>query len=92
MTKLLSLFCLVSALSGVATAAGDATAGKAAYDKACKSCHGADGTPNAAIAKSLKLTMVHLGDPAVQEMSDDALERDYHRRKREDEAHKERVR
>jgi mono/diheme cytochrome c family protein len=73
MTKLLSLFCLVSALSGVATAAGDATAGKAAYDKACKSCHGADGTPNAAIAKSLKLTMVHLGDPAVQEMSDDAL-------------------
>ena len=52
MTKLLSLFCLVAALSGVATAAGDATAGKAAYDKACKSCHGADGTPNAAIAKS----------------------------------------
>ena len=38
-------------------AAGDATAGKAAYDKACKSCHGADGTPNAAIAKSMKVEM-----------------------------------
>ena len=31
--------------------AADATAGKAAYDKSCKSCHGADGTPSAGMAK-----------------------------------------
>lgn len=58
---------------GLALAAGDATAGKAVYDKSCKSCHGADGTPNAAIAKSMKVEMLHLGDPAVQKLSDDDL-------------------
>jgi mono/diheme cytochrome c family protein len=57
----------------LAIAAGDATAGKAVYDKACKSCHGADGTPNAGIAKSMKVEMLHLGDPAVQKLSDDEL-------------------
>ena len=68
--RVLSLSVLVSSL---VLAAGDAAAGKAAYDKSCKSCHGADGTPNAAIAKSMKVEMVHLGDAAVQGMSDDAL-------------------
>jgi mono/diheme cytochrome c family protein len=53
--------------------AGDAAAGKAAYDKSCKGCHGPDGTPNASIAKSLKVNMLHLGDPAVQKLSDDEL-------------------
>jgi mono/diheme cytochrome c family protein len=43
--------------AGLALAAGDASAGKAAYDKACKSCHGADGTPNPAIAKMMKVEM-----------------------------------
>jgi len=60
-------------LRSLAMAAGDATAGKAAYDKACKSCHGADGTPNPGIAKSMKVTMAHLGDASVQGMSDDEL-------------------
>jgi mono/diheme cytochrome c family protein len=54
-------------------AAGNATAGKAVYDKACKSCHGADGTPNAAIAKAMKVQMVPLGDPEVQKLSDEEL-------------------
>ena len=53
--------------------AGDAAAGKAAYDKSCKGCHGPGGTPNASIAKSLKVNMLHLGDPAVQKLSDDEL-------------------
>ncbi len=66
-------FCVLVLVAGLAEAAGDATAGKAAYDKACKSCHGADGTPNAAIAKSLKVEMAHLGDPGVQSVSDDEL-------------------
>jgi mono/diheme cytochrome c family protein len=43
--------------AGLALAAGDASAGKAVYDKACKSCHGADGTPNPAIAKMMKVEM-----------------------------------
>jgi mono/diheme cytochrome c family protein len=58
--------------AGVATA-GDATAGKAVYDKSCKGCHGASGAPNAAIAKSMKADMLDLGDGAVQKMGDDEL-------------------
>jgi mono/diheme cytochrome c family protein len=73
MTKVIWLVCLVMVFSSLAMAAGDAKAGKAVYDKACKSCHGADGTPNAAIAKSMKVEMAHLGDAAVQSTSDDDL-------------------
>ena len=66
-----AVFGLLSA--GLALAAGDASAGKATYNKSCKGCHGADGTPSAAIAKSFKVDMLHLGDPAVQKLSDDEL-------------------
>ena len=67
------LLTLTSAIlaAGLVLAAGDATAGKAAYDKACKSCHGADGTPNAAIAKSMKVEMKNLGSAEVQASSDE---------------------
>jgi mono/diheme cytochrome c family protein len=60
---------------GLAFGAGNAAAGKAVYDKACKSCHGADGTPNAAIAKSMKVEMKHLGSPEVLAASDDVLKK-----------------
>ena len=70
MTKGFWLLCMVIGFGSLAMAAGDATAGKAVYDKACKMCHGADGTPNAGIAKSVKVPMAHLGDSAVQGMSD----------------------
>jgi mono/diheme cytochrome c family protein len=65
------LFSLISvlALSSIGYAA-DAEAGKAVYMKACRGCHGADGTPNAGIAKSQKVEMRHLGDAEVQKMSD----------------------
>lgn len=50
-------------MAGAALAlAADAAAGKKLYDVKCKSCHGVDGTPNAAIAKSLKVEMKHLAD------------------------------
>src|SRR3954468_7512728 len=73
MKKVIWPVCLALVLSSLAMAAGDTKAGKAFYDKACKSCHGADGTPNAGIAKGMKVEMAHLGDPAVQGLSDDAL-------------------
>ncbi len=57
------------------TFGADAKAGKAAYDKSCRSCHGVDGTPNPAIAKTLKVEMRDLKSPEVQSISDDELKR-----------------
>ncbi len=71
--KKTTLFLVVFAAANIAFAAGDAASGKAAYTKACRTCHGADGTPNAAIAKSMKVEMLHLGDPAVQKLNDDEM-------------------
>lgn len=56
--------------------AANAKAGQAAYDKACKSCHGADGAPNPAIAKALKVDMRDLKSADVQAKSDDQLKKD----------------
>ena len=66
---------VVTALMGlmfsvVALTAADANAGKAAYDKACRSCHGADGTPNPKIASMMKVEMRPLGSKEVQALSD----------------------
>lgn len=55
--------------SVVMALAADAKAGEAVYTKACKSCHGADGTPNANIAKMMKVDMKDLKSPEVQSMS-----------------------
>jgi mono/diheme cytochrome c family protein len=68
-----SFWIVAVLLPAFAFAAGDPAAGKAVYDKACKSCHGADGTPNAGIAKSLKLEMKHLGSADAQAPGDDDL-------------------
>jgi|SRR6185312_9676955 len=57
-------------IAAVPAMAADAKAGQAVYDKSCKSCHGADGTPNAAIAKMMKVEMQDLKSPEVQGMSD----------------------
>ena len=73
MTKIIRYFCASLFTVSLGAAAGDATAGKAVYEKACKACHGADGTPNPAIAKTMKVDMSHLGDPSVQKLSDDEL-------------------
>ena len=53
--------------------AADAKAGQAAYDKACKSCHGATGAPNPGIAKAMKVEMRDLKSAEVQAMSDTDL-------------------
>jgi len=50
--------------------AADAKAGKAVYDKSCKSCHGPDGAPNPTVAKMMKVQMEDLKSKEVQSMSD----------------------
>jgi cytochrome c5 len=60
---------------GSAYAAGDATAGKAVYEKACKACHGATGTANPGMAKAMNVTIQDLGSSEVQAMSDADLKK-----------------
>jgi len=50
--------------------AADAKAGQEVFAKSCKSCHGADGTPNPAIVKMMKVDMKNLGSAEVQAQSD----------------------
>ena len=70
------LAVLVFAAAATATlSAADASAGKAVYDKSCKGCHGVDGTPNAAIAKAMKVEMKDLKSPDVQGMSEADIEK-----------------
>jgi len=66
--RILLTTVILTALATGAYAA-DAKAGEAAYEKACKSCHGADGTANPAIAKMMKVEMHDLKSPEVQGMS-----------------------
>jgi mono/diheme cytochrome c family protein len=55
--RLILTIAALAALSCPAMFAADAKAGKEVYDKSCKSCHGADGTPNAGVAKMMKVEM-----------------------------------
>ena len=55
--------------------AGDAQAGKAVYDAKCKTCHGADGKGNAALAKTLKVEFKDLASKEVQSKSDAELKK-----------------
>jgi mono/diheme cytochrome c family protein len=73
----ISILAAVVLLQGVvAAAAGDAKAGQAVYTKACKSCHGAQGEGNPAIAKMLKVPIQPLSAPAVQSKSDEDMKKD----------------
>jgi mono/diheme cytochrome c family protein len=70
--RVLLLTISIAGISVGALQAADAAAGKAAYDKSCKACHGADGTPNPSIAKMMKVdNMRDLKSGDVQAMSDD---------------------
>lgn len=55
--------------------AADAKAGQSTFDKSCRSCHGADGTPNPAIAKMMQVDMKDLKSADVQAMSNDDLKK-----------------
>ncbi|HTW63992.1 MAG TPA: cytochrome c [Bryobacteraceae bacterium] len=65
----------LAALAATALPAADVAAGKAAYDKSCKSCHGPDGAGNPAIAKAFKVELRDLKSSDVQSMSDADLEK-----------------
>jgi mono/diheme cytochrome c family protein len=67
-TILITLGLAAAAASSIQAA--DATAGKAVYDKSCKSCHGPDGAGNPAVAKMMKVDLKDLKSPDVQGMSD----------------------
>ncbi len=68
-------FLVVLGFAAVAATlqAADAGAGKAAYDKSCKGCHGPDGTPSAGMAKAMNLK--DLKSPEVQAASDADLQK-----------------
>ena len=74
MQKILAT-CTLVALCATAALDADAKAGQAIYDKSCKSCHGADGTPNAAVAKMMKVDMKDLKSTEVQALSDDDIKK-----------------
>ena len=74
MQKILAT-CILVALCATAALAANAKAGQAIYDKSCKSCHGADGTPNAAVAKMMKVDMKDLKSTEVQALSDDDMKK-----------------
>jgi cytochrome c553 len=73
--RLIHTITIAALFTGLACAA-DVAAGKAAYEKSCKKCHGGDGTPNPAIAKMMKVEMKHLGSKEVQGKSDAVLKKE----------------
>lgn len=68
--SLASLLLTVVSASALLASPGDAQAGKTAYDTKCKTCHGANGEGNAALAKTLKVTFKDLKSKEVQSKSD----------------------
>jgi len=53
---IITILILAIAVASTGMAA-DPAAGKAVYERACKSCHGPDGTGNPAIAKAMKVEL-----------------------------------
>jgi mono/diheme cytochrome c family protein len=68
--KFMTAFFVYATASLVTTGAwaADDAAGKAVYAAKCKSCHGADGTPSAGMAKAMSIKP--MSDPSIQGKSD----------------------
>src|ERR1700733_6875394 len=65
----------LAAAAATSIQAADAAAGKAAYDKSCKSCHGPDGAASPAMSKMMKVDIKDLKSADVQAESDDDLKK-----------------
>ena len=74
MTKIL-IALVFTAGSATVSFGADLKAGQAAYDKACKSCHGSDGAANPAIAKAMKVEIKDLKSAEVRSKSDADLKK-----------------
>ena len=70
------MFTTLAGAVGFAYAAGSPQAGKAVFEKSCKTCHGLDGHGNPAIAKMMKVTFRGLDSQQVQSKSDAELKKD----------------
>jgi mono/diheme cytochrome c family protein len=55
--------------------AADASAGQAVFSAKCKTCHAADGSGNANLAKAMKVEIKPLGSAEVQSKSDADLKK-----------------
>jgi mono/diheme cytochrome c family protein len=66
---------LMLPMFAIAPMAADTGAGKAVYDRSCKTCHGPDGAANPAIAKVMKVEIKDLKSSAVQSMMDSDLKK-----------------
>ncbi len=71
--RIIFMTLTLAAFGSSAVFGADAKAGAAVYNAHCKSCHGADGTANPAIAKMFKVEIPDLKSAEVQGMSDAAL-------------------
>jgi mono/diheme cytochrome c family protein len=77
MKPVLAMIITAAILSyAIPTFAADAAAGKEVFGKKCASCHGTAGEGKAAIAKTMKVELRHLGSKEVQAKSDESLKKD----------------
>ncbi len=74
LSRSMFLVAVVCLLPGLVFAAGDAAKGKDVYAAKCKTCHGADGTPNAGMAKAMGIKP--MSDKAIQAKSDAELKKE----------------
>jgi mono/diheme cytochrome c family protein len=74
-TKLVPFVICLWIVSGwiSAAVAADANAGKAAYEKSCAGCHGADGKGNPAMAKVLGEKALNIASKETAKKSDEQL-------------------
>ncbi|HXJ43869.1 MAG TPA: cytochrome c [Bryobacteraceae bacterium] len=75
MKHLIGTVIAVMMTGALVSAGADSKAGQAVYDKSCKSCHGADGTANPAVAKMMKVEMKALGSAEAQALSNADLKK-----------------
>ena len=73
--RIILITLTLAGLAAAPVSAADAKAGQAVYDRSCRSCHGADGAPNPAIAKAMNVQMRDLKSPEVQSKSDADLKK-----------------